>query len=96
MPPEGSWKPNISLATLLTSIHVLLGAPNLDDPIRPDLVPEWRNENMTMSDSEERMHALESNSAQFASPKRAPASVSSLSLSKIRKRPKMDQTEPQE
>lgn len=41
MPPEGSWRPNISLGSLLISIQVLLGCPNLDDPVRPDLISEW-------------------------------------------------------
>ena len=41
MPPDGAWRPNISLQALLTSIRVLLGTPNLDDPVRPDLIEEW-------------------------------------------------------
>ena len=40
MPPEGSWRPNIGIGSLLISIQVLLGCPNLEDPVRPDLISE--------------------------------------------------------
>lgn len=42
MPPEGSWRPIVSLGSVFVSIHVLLGSPNLDDPVRPDLISEWQ------------------------------------------------------
>ena len=42
MPPEGSWRPNVSLESVLVSVHVLLGSPNFDDPVRPDLISEWQ------------------------------------------------------
>lgn len=42
MPPEGSWRPNVSLESVLVSVYALLGSPNLDDPVRPDLVSEWQ------------------------------------------------------
>lgn len=42
MPPEGSWRPNVSLGSVLVSVHVLLGSPNLEDPVRPDLISEWQ------------------------------------------------------
>jgi len=41
MPPEGSWRPNVSLGSVLVSVQVLLGAPNLEDPVRPDLIDTW-------------------------------------------------------
>ena len=47
MPPEGSWRPNISFGSLIVSIMVLLSAPNLDDPVRPDLILEWTRTNET-------------------------------------------------
>ena len=42
MPPEGSWKRNVSLGSVLISIQVLLGSPNLEDPVLPDLISEWQ------------------------------------------------------
>lgn len=44
MPPEGNWRPNVSLCTVLVSIQVLLGEPNLEDPVRPDLISSWNKE----------------------------------------------------
>lgn len=41
MPPDGSWRPNISLSSVLVSIQVLLGCPNLNDVVRPELIPEF-------------------------------------------------------
>ncbi len=41
MPPDGSWKPNISLTSVLVSIQVLLGCPNLNDVVRPELISEF-------------------------------------------------------
>lgn len=43
MPPEGSWRPNVGLGSVLVSVQVLLGAPNLEDPVRPDLIASWNN-----------------------------------------------------
>lgn len=40
MPPEGSWRPNVSLGSVLVTIRVLLGAPNLEDVIQSDSVHE--------------------------------------------------------
>ena len=37
MPPAGSWKPSLNLSSLLTSIRVLLGAPNPDDGLMADI-----------------------------------------------------------
>lgn len=38
MPPKGSWKPSINIATLLTSLRVLMSEPNPDDGLLPDVV----------------------------------------------------------
>lgn len=80
MPPEGSWKPNVSLGSVLVSIQVLLGSPNLDDPVRPDLITEWKHgikENVLVPND----HAT----ANLAQSK----PVLSLSLSALRKKPKL-------
>lgn len=41
MPPDGTWRPNLSLLTVLVSIQVLLGSPNLEDVVRPELISEF-------------------------------------------------------
>lgn len=38
MPPEGSWRPVITLESVLLSIQQLLGSPNPDDPLMADIV----------------------------------------------------------
>jgi hypothetical protein len=53
MPPEGSWRPNVSLGSVLVTILVLLGAPNLDDPVRPDLISEWQQVKVKECDDED-------------------------------------------
>ena len=53
MPPEGSWRPNVSIGSLLVSIQVLLACPNLDDPVRPDLISEWTKEDGGYKEDEE-------------------------------------------
>lgn len=94
MPPEGSWRPNVSLGSVLVTVHVLLGEPNLEDPVRPDLISEWRrNEtenvkitcNMVEADvknDENTNVTIRTNN--INNPKR----TFSLSLSEIRKKPK--------
>lgn len=44
MPPDGSWRPNVSLSSVLVSIQVLLGNPNLNDVVRPELIAEFSSE----------------------------------------------------
>jgi len=70
LPPDGAWRPNVSLQSLLTSIRVLLGAPNLDDPMRPDLIAEWL-----------RSDPIQPNSEEDASPQPKRPRMASLSLS---------------
>lgn len=41
-PPHGTWSPSISLNTLLLSIRLLLGNPNADDGLVPDITDEYR------------------------------------------------------
>ena len=35
---KGSWSPSINLNTLLLTIRLLMGAPNADDGLMPDIV----------------------------------------------------------
>ena len=87
MPPEGSWRPNVSLGSVLVSVQVLLGAPNLEDPVRPDLIPSWNkdkeNEQIDPTNVPESIKSSESANL----PKRSAAPFS-LSLSTLRKKPK--------
>ena len=91
MPPEGSWRPNVSLGSVLVTVHVLLGAPNLDDPVRPDLISEWESKKETEIRCNEIKidgEAIDENSLpsneKFPSSKR----TYSLSLSNLRKKSK--------
>ena len=38
MPPKGNWRPAINLSSLLTSVQLLLGDPNPNDPLDADIV----------------------------------------------------------
>ena len=38
MPPTGSWKPSLNICVLLTSLRLLLSAPNPSDPLMVDIV----------------------------------------------------------
>lgn len=42
MPPKGSWKPSLSLATVLTSIRLLLSEANPDDGLVGDIANEYK------------------------------------------------------
>jgi len=37
---KGAWRPSLSIATLLTSIQLLMAEPNPDDPLMADIVRE--------------------------------------------------------
>ncbi|ORZ24902.1 ubiquitin-conjugating enzyme/RWD-like protein, partial [Lobosporangium transversale] len=41
-PPKGKWGPAISIPTMLTSLVVLLGDPNPDDPLLADIASEFK------------------------------------------------------
>lgn len=42
MPPNGGWKPTISLENLIVAVQSLLGNPNPDDPLMIDIAEEYR------------------------------------------------------
>jgi len=44
MQPNGSWTPSINLSTLLTTIRVLMGQPNPDDGLMPDITDLYRKD----------------------------------------------------
>ncbi|KAF9124681.1 Ubiquitin-conjugating enzyme E2 T [Mortierella sp. 14UC] len=41
-PPKGSWKPSISVCTMLMSLQLLLAQPNPDDPLLVDVATEFK------------------------------------------------------
>ena len=42
MKPKGSWKPSLNIATVLTSIRLLLSEPNPFDPLMADIANEYQ------------------------------------------------------
>ncbi|KAJ6661054.1 hypothetical protein lerEdw1_016855, partial [Lerista edwardsae] len=42
LPPKGAWRPSLSIATLLTSIQMLMNEPNPDDPLMADISSEYK------------------------------------------------------
>ncbi|KAL7637695.1 UNVERIFIED_CONTAM: hypothetical protein RMT77_011304 [Armadillidium vulgare] len=42
MPPSGGWRPALSISNILTSIRVLMNAPNPDDPLVPEIAEEFK------------------------------------------------------
>ncbi|XP_075298890.1 ubiquitin-conjugating enzyme E2 T isoform X2 [Opisthocomus hoazin] len=42
LPPKGAWRPSLSIATLLTSIQLLMAEPNPDDPLMADISSEYK------------------------------------------------------
>jgi ubiquitin-conjugating enzyme E2 T len=42
MPPAGVWKPSLSLATVLTSIQLLIAEANPDDGLMADIAAEYK------------------------------------------------------
>uniref|UniRef100_A0A5K1UGT3 Ubiquitin-conjugating enzyme E2 T n=2 Tax=Macaca TaxID=9539 RepID=A0A5K1UGT3_MACMU len=38
LPPKGAWRPSLNIATVLTSIQLLMSEPNPDDPLMADIV----------------------------------------------------------
>ena len=93
MPPEGSWRPNVSLESVLVSVLVLLGAPTLEDPISSELLPI--EEDHRPDESKENYNTFNSKSKEncntFNSKSKGSQSFPlSLSLSALRgrKRPK--------
>ncbi|KAJ1977743.1 Ubiquitin-conjugating enzyme E2 T [Dimargaris xerosporica] len=44
MPPHGDWKPSLNVATVLTSLGLLLAEPNPNDPLLVDVANEYREQ----------------------------------------------------
>lgn len=42
--PKGNWSPALQIRTILLSIQALLGAPNPDDPLAPDVAKRWKED----------------------------------------------------
>ncbi|XP_048354361.1 ubiquitin-conjugating enzyme E2 T isoform X2 [Sphaerodactylus townsendi] len=42
LPPKGAWRPSLNIATLLTSIQMLMNEPNPDDPLMADISSEYK------------------------------------------------------
>lgn len=40
--PKGTWRPTVMLEGLLIAVQYLLGQPNPDDPLMPDIANEFR------------------------------------------------------
>ena len=38
MPPQGSWSPSVNVNTLLLTLRLLMGTPNADDGLMPEIV----------------------------------------------------------
>lgn len=83
MPPDGSWRPNISISTVLVSIQVLLGSPNLNDVVRPELIAEFGSECPPLEGKENSL-SLTSPESSYYEKKRSIG----LSMSFIRKKAK--------
>lgn len=42
LPPKGAWRPSLNIATVLTSIQLLMSEPNPDDPLMADISSEFK------------------------------------------------------
>ncbi|XP_008828540.1 ubiquitin-conjugating enzyme E2 T [Nannospalax galili] len=42
LPPKGAWRPSLNIATILTSIQLLMAEPNPDDPLMADISSEFK------------------------------------------------------
>jgi ubiquitin-protein ligase len=57
----GNWSPALQIRTILLSIQALLGAPNPDDPLAPEVAKRWKeDEQAAIATAKEwtRTHAL--------------------------------------
>ncbi|XP_071795440.1 ubiquitin-conjugating enzyme E2 T-like isoform X2 [Asterias amurensis] len=63
MPPTGGWKPSLSIATLLTSIRLLMSQPNADDPLMADISAEFKT-NRALFEQKAKEHTLKHASQQ--------------------------------
>ncbi|KAG0651464.1 Ubiquitin-ligase N [Hyphodiscus hymeniophilus] len=41
---KSNWSPALQIRTILLSIQALLGAPNPDDPLAPDVAKRWKED----------------------------------------------------
>ncbi|CZR51784.1 probable ubiquitin-conjugating enzyme E2 [Phialocephala subalpina] len=41
---SGNWSPALQIRTILLSIQALLGAPNPDDPLAPEVAKRWKED----------------------------------------------------
>jgi len=58
---KGNWSPALQIRTILLSIQALLGAPNPDDPLAPEVAKQWKeNETAAIATAKEwtRTHAM--------------------------------------
>ncbi|EEY65550.1 ubiquitin-conjugating enzyme E2, putative [Phytophthora infestans T30-4] len=42
-PPKGSWLPSVNISTLLTTIRLLMGEPNADDGLMPEIADTFKH-----------------------------------------------------
>ncbi|XP_061487816.1 ubiquitin-conjugating enzyme E2 T isoform X2 [Rhineura floridana] len=47
LPPKGAWRPSLNIASLLTSIQMLMNEPNPDDPLMADISSEYKYNKQT-------------------------------------------------
>jgi ubiquitin-conjugating enzyme E2 N len=58
----GNWSPALQIRTILLSIQALLGAPNPDDPLAPEVAKRWKeDEQAAIATAKEwtRTHAMQ-------------------------------------
>lgn len=91
MPPEGSWRPNVSLGSVLVSVHVLLGSPNLEDPVRPDLISEWQTGEFKQKENTEVDENVTGKDVKQGSQNANGKRNFSLSLATLRKKTKIEE-----
>nr|XP_034978811.1 ubiquitin-conjugating enzyme E2 T-like isoform X2 [Zootoca vivipara] len=72
LPPKGAWRPSLNIATLLTSIQILMNEPNPDDPLMADITLET-------TDEENHQSAVNPPKDSHISQKRKGSSISGLS-----------------
>jgi ubiquitin-conjugating enzyme E2 T len=44
MQPQGSWSPSMNINTVLLTIRILMGSPNADDGLVPDITEEYKRD----------------------------------------------------
>ena len=85
MQPHGSWSPSINLNTLLLTIRVLMGSPNPDDGLVPDITEEYKRDRelwKRKASEHTKLHATTNKFVDVKNISTKAALVSSQSLSK--------------